>query len=362
MRRRVGRIYWGFAWALMGCLMGCSTMGLAVLAEGQNQTNSVLDLPGGIQAPKLPGIPSPTLGGSQFWSDQHFFHQWRIQRRANSDEYRLLDSREWQHANGSFEDCLAKLDQIKRERNLAPMQGTAVVLLHGLAAPRWTMGLLGRHLHKQAGYEVFNVEYASTRCSVDDHARSLANVIKSLQGINQINLIGHSMGNVVIRRYLGGNLEAPNGWRPDPRVNRIVMIAPPNHGSRTATKWSDKSLFKSLFGRSGRQLGLAWEDVEENLATPNTEFGIIAGGWGNDKGFSLKLPGDDDGRITVATTRLVGATDFVVVPALHEFIANDPRVFDYTLRFLQDGYFISPEERNPIEPKVVAGRAKPGNR
>lgn len=358
MRRQVAPICWGLALAVMISLMGCSTIGLA---EGEERTNSALDLPGGIQAPKLPGISTPTLGGSQLWSDQHFFHQWRIQRRANSDEYRLLDSREWQHANGSFEDCLAKLHQIKRERNLDSMQGSAVVLLHGLAAPRWSMGLLGRHLRKQAGYEIFNVEYASTQSNVDDHARSLANVIKSLDGINQINLVGHSLGNVVIRRYLGGDAAA-NGWSPDPRVNRIVMIAPPNHGSRTATKWSDKSLFNALFGKSGRQLGLDWEDVEEKLATPDTEFGVIAGGWGNDTGFSLRLPGDDDGRITVATTRLVGATDFVVVPALHELIANDPRVLNYTLHFLQDGCFISPEERNPIEPKMVAERATPGNR
>ena len=358
MNCQVARICWGLALAVMISLMGCSTIGLA---EVEERTNSPLDLPGGIQPSKLPGISTPTLGGSQFWSDQHFFHQWRIQRRANSDEYRLLDSREWQHAKGSFEDCLAKLEQIKRERNLDSMQGTAVVLLHGLAAPRWSMGLLGRHLRKQAGYEVFNVEYASTRSSVDYHARSLANVIESLEGIDRINLVGHSMGNVVIRRYLGGDAGA-SGWSPDPRVNRIVMIAPPNHGSRTATKWSDKSLFKTLFGESGRQLGLDWEDMEEKLATPDTEFGIIAGGWGNDRGFSLRLPGDDDGRITVATTRLAGATDFVVVPALHELIANDSRVFDYTLRFLEDGYFISLEERNPIQPKVVAGRETPGNR
>ena len=343
----------------MASLLGWSTIGIA---EGEERLSRALDLPGIIQLPELRKIPSPTLGGSQFWSDQHFFHQWRIQRRANSDEYRLLDSREWQHAAGSFEDCLAKLDQIKRQQNIDSMQGTAVVLLHGLAAPRWSMGLLGRHLRKQAGYEIFNVEYASTRCSVDDHARSLANVVHSLEGINRINLVGHSMGNVVIRRYLAGDADAANGWRPDPRVDRVVMIAPPNHGSRTATKWSDKSLFKAVFGKSGRQLGLDWEMVEKKLATPEMEFGIIAGGRGNAKGFSLGLPGDDDGRITVATTRLVGATDFVVVSALHEWIANDPRVFDYTLRFLEDGYFISPEERNPIRPKMIAERATPDNR
>ncbi len=363
MKRQMARICWPAAWLAMISLMGCSSMGFA---GGDERPNDILNVPIPDQSrtPKLPliDVGTPTLGGSQFWTDQHFCHQWRIQRRANSDEFRLLDSREWQHANGSFADCLAKLEEIKRERKIEPMQGTAVVLLHGLAAPRWSMGLLGRHLRKNAGYEVFNVEYASTRMSIDDHARSLANVIQSLEGIERINFVGHSMGNVVIRRYLGGDPDPTRGWTADPRVNRIVMIAPPNHGSRTATKWSNRGLFKAVFGTAGRQLGLDWEGIEKKLATPQTEFGIIAGGRGNDKGFSFGLPGDDDGRITVATTRLAGATDFVVVAALHELIANDTRVFDHTLRFLEDGHFIAADQKNPIQPEVVAGRATPSNR
>jgi pimeloyl-ACP methyl ester carboxylesterase len=304
---------------------------------------------------KIPdNIPTPTLGGTQFWSDQHFFHQWRIQRRANSEEHRLLDSHEWQHANGTFEECLAKLERIKREQNLEPMEGRAVVLLHGLAAPRWSMHLLGNYLHKHGGYEVFNVEYASTRCGVTDHARSLANVIGSLEGIQQIDLVGHSMGNVVIRRYLAGETESVDGWRPDPRIHRIVMITPPNHGSITARRWADKYLFKTLFGKAGRQLGAEWDDLEGKLATPKVEFGIIAGGRDNDRGFSSGLPGDDDGRITLTTTRLTGAADFVVVPMIHELIANDPRVFDYTLRFLRDGCFVSPGQERPVRPEVAA--------
>ena len=305
-------------------------------------------------------IPTPTLGGTQYWTDQHFFQDWRIQRRVNSDEYRLLDSREWQHANGTFDACLAKLEQIKRERKLAPMRGRAVVLLHGLAAPRWSMHLLGRYLRKNAEYEVFNVEYASTRTNIDDHAQSLARVINGLEGIEEISLVGHSMGNIVIRRYLAGEADAADGWRPDPRIRRIVMIAPPNHGSITATRWSDKSLFKTVFGAAGRQLGIHWKALEGRLATPSVEFGIVAGGRGNDRGFSRGVAGDDDGRIAVTTTRLVGARDFVLVPMLHEFIANDPRVLDYTLRFLQEGYFVSPEARQPIgRGEAIAGGESP---
>jgi pimeloyl-ACP methyl ester carboxylesterase len=293
-------------------------------------------------------LPTPTLGGTQFWSDQHFFHDWKIQRRAGSSHCRLLDGYEWQHAEGTFEECLVKLEQIKREKNLAPMRGKAVILLHGLAAPGWSMSLLGKHLQKSGGYEVFNVEYASTRCGIDEHAESLANVIGSLAGMDELNLVGHSMGNIVIRRYLAGPIGAPHGWRPDPRIQRIVMIAPPNHGSSTATEWADKSLFKTVFGTPGQQLGADWLNLKTRLATPHVEFGIIAGGKGDERGFSSGLPGDDDGRIELTTTRLAGASDFIVVPMLHELIANDPRVFQYTAHFLQDGSFIARDQRQPI--------------
>lgn len=293
-------------------------------------------------------LPSQWLDSALSWTDQFFFHQWRIQQHVVSKQCRLLDDDGETNATGTFEECLAKLETIKRERNIPPMHGKGVVLLHGLGAPCWSMQLLARHLHKEGGYEVFAVDYASTRSSIDDQARSLASVIKSLAGIEEINLVGHSMGNIVIRRYLAGDQTPSQGWCADPRIARIVMIAPPNHGSSTAARLSDNSLFKSVFGESGRQLGVNWEDLESRLATPDVEFGIIAGGCGNGLGLDPFLPGDDDGRITVETTRLAGATDFVVVPALHELIANDPRVFGYTLRFLTAGCFVSPEQKQGL--------------
>lgn len=292
-------------------------------------------------------FPTPTLGGTQFWTDEHFFHQWRIQRHSSTGECRLLDARAWQHASGTFDECLATLHRLRHERGLPPMQGKAVVLLHGLGAPRWSMHRLGEHLRKNAGYTIFNVEYASTRRSVDDHAESLAKVLASLEGIEQIHLVGHSMGNVVIRRYLGGPEDAADTWRPDPRIRRIVMIAPPNHGALAAERLADFALFQKVFGEAGQQLGPEWDDLESRLAVPGVEFGVIAGGTGKG-GLNPFQPGDDDGRITVDTTRLAGAADFLRVPNIHELIANDPRVFRYTLRFLEDGYFRSPEQREPI--------------
>jgi pimeloyl-ACP methyl ester carboxylesterase len=300
--------------------------------------------------------PKAVLDSAISWSDVWFFHQWKIQQHVDTKECRLLDEDGKSHAAGTFEECRAKFASIKREQNLPPMQGKAVVLLHGLAAPAWSMQLLARHLRKHGGYETFVVEYSSLRSTIDDQARSMAQVMQSLEGIEEINLVGHSMGNIVIRRYLAGDNTPGAGWRPDPRVARIVMIAPPNHGSTAATRLSDNVVFKTVFGESGRQLGVNWADLESRLATPTTEFGIIAGGWGNKLGLNPFQAGDDDGRISVETTRLAGAADFLVVPAVHEFIAHDPRVLNYTLTFLTSGYFISPVAKHGIPREPIAER------
>ena len=301
------------------------------------------------------GTPKPTLGGSQFWGDVHVFHDWRIQQRVGEERYRLLSPKEFCHADGTFGQCRAKLEQIKLGENLGPMRGRAVIILHGLAATRWTMRLLAEHLEDDGHYTIVNVEYPSTRQTMADHASSLARVVEGLPEVQQLNFVGHSMGNIVIRHYLA-DIQKKYG-RQDPRLGRVVMIAPPNHGSLTATRWSDNSAFKAVLGRPGRQLGADWSWLESDLIAPPCQFGIVSGGRGK-SGFSPFLPGDDDGRIRVETTKLVGARDFVLVPNIHEFIGNDPRTFGYVLKFLNEGHFVAADQRNPIVGQPASQVAK----
>jgi pimeloyl-ACP methyl ester carboxylesterase len=272
---------------------------------------------------------------------------------VDSNQCRLLDENDDAQATGTFDACRDTLERIKREKRLAPMSGKAVVLVHGLAAPRWSMKPMAAYLRKHGGYQTFVLEYASLRSTIDDAAFGLASVIKDLEGFEEIHLVGHSMGNIVIRRYLAGDDSPKHRWRPDRRIGRIVMISPPNHGSITATQLSDMSMFKTVFGASGVQLGKKWKDLEPRLATPACEFGIIAGGYGNRFGLNPLVPGDDDGRISIEETRLGGASDFLVVRAVHEFIIFDSRVYEYTHRFLKSAYFVSANERRPI-PKAIA--------
>ena len=270
-------------------------------------------------------VPTPTLGGKQFWADELFFHQWRIQRNVLDGHYRLLDEDNLRHASGTYHECRAALDEIKRQQHLPRMSGKAVIVLHGLVRSRSSMDALCRFLREQGGYQVFNVGYPSTRDDIAEHARSLRHIIENLDGIEEINFVGHSMGNIVVRHYLG-DMARQEPWkqsanvaaadrRAAARFHRFVMLAPPNQGALLAEMFAESGLFKQIMGESGQQLGRDWPELEKRLATPPFEFGIIAGGKGNQKGYNPLLPGDNDGTISVEIhqtgrgTRFYRATD-----------------------------------------------------
>ena len=144
-----------------------------------------------------------TLGGEQFWSDELVYGKWRIQRQAISGHYRLLDPANIRRAWGNNEQCRAAFAELKHSGTIDPIHGKAVVTLHGLGRWRDHMATMGSFLEKEGGYTWINVSYASTRRSLDQHAQSLARVIEGLDGIDEINFVCHSLGNLVVRRYLG---------------------------------------------------------------------------------------------------------------------------------------------------------------
>jgi pimeloyl-ACP methyl ester carboxylesterase len=281
----------------------------------------------------------PTLGGTQFWADELFFHQWHIQRNALTGHYRLLDENSWQCASGTYEECLAKLEEIKREQELVPMSGTVVLVVHGLGRTRYSMRPLADYLKEHTHWTVLCVGYPSTRAAVDDHARSLMRVVENLDGIKKVHFVAHSLGNIVIRRFMSLAAERKADEPALPAFGRMVMLGPPNQGAAMATTLGEEFLVRNIVGKPVEELGKHWPWLESSLATPPCEFGIIAGGRGDDEGYNPLLEGDDDGVVSVESTRLDGAKEMIVVPVLHTVLPNDETVQQYTLRFLRSGRF-----------------------
>jgi len=301
-------------------------------------------------------LRSPTLGGKQFWSDELVFHDLRIQRNVITGHYRLLDEANKRRVWGTFEQCRDKLERLKQELDLPPLRGKVVIALHGLFRSRSSMAGLCDYLSEEGDFTPLNVSYASTRSGLDAHAAGLARVVENLGAeVTEVNFVAHSLGNLVIRRYLACCYQDVDGFRTDPRIQRIVMLAPPNRGARLAEYFKQSKLADWIWGESGADLANHWDELQKKLAIPQCQFAIIAGGKSEPDGRSRLIPGDDDFVVTVEETKLAGARDFVVIPTYHSFIMNNKTALEYTLRFLQHGHFAGESYRQPITPKTDTG-------
>ncbi len=291
---------------------------------------------------------SKTVGGLQLWADVWFFHEYRIQCHALDNHYRLLDGSNLRLASGTFDACRDKLDEIRNEKKLPPMEGKAVVLLHGLFRTRAAMTALCKFIDMSGRYKTFCMGYPTSRGSVDAHARSLDSVVRSLEGMSEINFVAHSLGNLVVRHWLHNLNEEKRRLPQGQSFGRMVMLTPPNGQPEVATLLIRGAVVNFVAGPAAQELATGWEGLETKLATPTFEFGVLAGGRGDGKGFNPLVTGDDDGVITVESTRLAGARDFRVLPVLHTFFMDDQRAQEMTLRFLDKGYFESDEKRQPV--------------
>jgi pimeloyl-ACP methyl ester carboxylesterase len=300
-------------------------------------------------------IGVPTLGGAWLWSDEVVYSDWRIQKNARSGKCRLLDPHNFRYAVGDFADCLAALNNAKLARQIPAPPTEVVIVLHGLGANRTLMNGLCDYLRDQGRLYVVNVTYPSTMLSIQDYARSLHSVIRHLDGVQKVSFVAHSMGNIVVRKYLKDIEALDPASRPRVAFGRMVMIAPPNHGAELADTLTDGAVQRELaelfVGEPARQLApnRGWPELEPQLATPGFPFGIIAGGKGDAQGFLDAVPGDDDGLLSVESAKLVGAADFVqVVAGIHQLMPRYEATRTATLTFLRYGYFVTAAEAQPI--------------
>jgi pimeloyl-ACP methyl ester carboxylesterase len=268
------------------------------------------------------------------WSDERVRHEWRIQRRPGSDAARLLDPADRVVLAGTAADCREKFQSLEACGQIPPVDGPTVILLHGLGEGRGSMRPLAAYLREHNDATVMTFGYASPRAGVDDHARALGSVIAGLDGAKRISLVGHSLGNIVIRRWMA---DAPAADLD--RIERMVMLGAPNQGSDLARRVSQVWLLSKLSTGAARDLVLDWPRIAQSLVVPPCPFGIIAGGTGDAEGYSPLLEGDDDSVVRVEETRLDGADDFLLLPVRHAFMMRDPAVQQATAAFLREGRF-----------------------
>ena len=281
-----------------------------------------------------------TLGGRQFWGDVVFFRGWRIQHNVVLGQHRLLDPQDKRHLSGTREDCEGKLKELRKQYTLPEMKGRAVVLIHGIGRSSKSFHAMKKKL-AASGYTVVGFDYPSTRVSIPKSAEYLHSVLQSLKGIDSIDVVCHSMGGLLLRAYL---LE-----HKEPRFHRAVMLGVPNQGARLADMLKTNPLFKAIMGPAGQQL--VTEGLIEKLPAPGFPFAVIAGGRAAEKGYNPILPEDNDSTVTVSSTRLPGAKDFLLVPVIHSFLMSNEQCVTATEHFLEYGTLVDGRAAEPIAPE-----------
>jgi len=224
-------------------------------------------------------------------------------------------------------------DEIKIGKNSPDTkQDEWVVLVHGLLSGPGALSSIAKELQLN-GYGVFSFRYDSRKQSIKSSSENLGKEIeeKIPPEAKKINFVAHSLGAIIVRFYLSG----PG----DKRTGRFVMIAPPNQGStwgRTLAK--NVPLFRYLLGVAGREV--QYTPAVRLKGPPPCEFGIIAGGMGNDTGLNPFIEGDDDGTISVPETRLDGASDYIIIRGHPTLLLPQKEVIDNVLSFLKTGKFL----------------------
>jgi pimeloyl-ACP methyl ester carboxylesterase len=208
------------------------------------------------------------------------------------------------------------------------MSNAVVVFVHGLWMTGVESALLRRRLSRERGYRTQLFHYRSIRSPMVSHIAALRDAVAAIEA-PQVHLVGHSLGGLVILRYLERF--------PMRQSGRVVFIGTPAVGSLSA-----RHIGRWGWGRFilGKTVAAELLQPQERNWSGGRELGIIAGT--SSMGLArllVRFREDNDGVIAVSETRLPGATQFLLLRSSHSGMLLSARVARETGSFLEYGSF-----------------------
>lgn len=210
-----------------------------------------------------------------------------------------------------------------------------VILLHGLARTSRVMAKMASHLQAQ-GYNVANLDYPSRHYPIEILTEQIAERIAQFrQHLDRpLHFIGFSIGCIIthfyIKKYAPVNL------------GRVVALGPPYHGSAIIDFLGKYFWFRKFYGPAALELSASPTGIFHRLGKVNYELGVIAGNkWIFFDYFFAKylLEEPNDGKVSVASTRIEGCRDHIEMPINHVFMPEFETVINQATYFLNQGRF-----------------------
>ncbi len=223
--------------------------------------------------------------------------------------------------------------RVRRSDRSAQVSERTVVLIHGLGRTRRCFRRLRRRLDRE-GYRTWAATYPSMRMSIGQAAHHIRDKVLDELGPGPVCGVTHSLG-AVVARLLAKEL----------RWERLVMLAPPNSGSRLAGAMKRTHMLWLFGGRPAYELA----GGAESWPSPPKPFGVIAGtrpsvlegaqSWVGRRLGAFPAGVVHDGTVSVDETQHPEMADFATVAAGHTLLMDHPRTQELVLRFLETGGF-----------------------
>ncbi|MCE3254674.1 MAG: lipase [Rickettsiaceae bacterium] len=215
--------------------------------------------------------------------------------------------------------------------NQSALKGDYVIILHGIARSSNHMKKLANRI-EEAGFDVINLDYPSTSHNIENLTDFIqAEISKKVTEDKKIHFIGYSMGGLMVRALLH-KYNYKN-------LGRVIQLAPPNQGSEIANFLKNFWPYKKIYGPAGQQLITDQTTIKNLFGKINYELGIIAGNVSIDPICWAIIPGKNDGKVSVESTKLEGMKDHITVRASHTLFPSNKEVQKQVIYFLKNGEF-----------------------
>jgi hypothetical protein len=204
-----------------------------------------------------------------------------------------------------------------------------VIYVHGLWLNGQESVVLRRRLARALSCRIHVFHYASVAASMREIGQKLSDLVATI-GPQTLHFVGHSLGGLVIYRFLEGfRLELPG---------RVVFLGTPSVASAAAVEAANRiAVARTMLGRCVGDELLHERPRHWRFTQP---LGIIAGtrsiGLGQ---FIAQFQEPNDGSVAVSETLMPGAQSVLTLPVSHMGMLISAEAARQTALFLREGHF-----------------------